>query len=111
MAKLPGQRPPEFLSTHPEPEGRIETIKQQLPQAMAAFRPHPKPGDTPLPSPQEIQGPTRYPPRTTISMWSGRSRELHHPRDQAAMDAGFLRPCPKETSVQQPHLSGQPSLC
>jgi predicted Zn-dependent protease len=59
MAKLPGQRPPEFLSTHPEPEGRIETIKQQLPQARAAFRPHPEPGDTPLPSPQAIQGPTR----------------------------------------------------
>jgi predicted Zn-dependent protease len=59
MAKLPGQRPPEFLSTHPEPERRIENIKQQLSQVMAAFRPHPDPGDTPLPSPQEIEGPTR----------------------------------------------------
>jgi len=54
MAKLPGHRPPEFLSTHPEPESRIEDIKQFLPQAMAEFRPHSDPGETPLPSPQQI---------------------------------------------------------
>ena len=59
MAKLPGQRPPEFLSTHPEPESRLVNIKQHLPQAMAAYGPHPDPGDTPLPSPHEITGPTR----------------------------------------------------
>ena len=59
MAKVPGPRPPEFLSTHPEPEGRLENIKQYLPQAMAVFRPHPDPGATPLPAPQEIEGPTR----------------------------------------------------
>jgi predicted Zn-dependent protease len=59
MAKLPGQRPPEFLSTHPEPESRLVNLKQHLPQAMAAYRPHPDPGATPLPSPHEITGPTR----------------------------------------------------
>ena len=32
---------------------------------------------------------------------SGHSCELHHSRDQAAMDAGFLRPCPKGPSAQQ----------
>jgi predicted Zn-dependent protease len=59
MAKLPGQRPPEFLSTHPAPESRIANIKRELPQAMAEFRPNPDPGNTPLPSPQEIAGPSR----------------------------------------------------
>jgi metalloendopeptidase OMA1, mitochondrial len=59
MAKLPGQRPPEFLSTHPEPESRILNIKKDLPRAMTEFRPHPDPGDTPLPSPQQISGPRR----------------------------------------------------
>jgi metalloendopeptidase OMA1, mitochondrial len=56
MAQLPGRRPPEFLSTHPEPEGRIDNIKKMLPEAMAAFRPAPDPGNTPLPSPQQISG-------------------------------------------------------
>jgi hypothetical protein len=32
---------------------------------------------------------------------SGHPCELHHSRDQAAMDAGFLRPCPKGPSAQQ----------
>jgi metalloendopeptidase OMA1, mitochondrial len=59
MAKLPGQRPPEFLSTHPAPESRITNIKRELPQAMAEFRPNPDPGNTPLSSPQEIAGPSR----------------------------------------------------
>lgn len=54
MAALPGGRPPQFLSTHPNPESRIEDIKGFLPQAMAQFRPNPDPGDTPLPSPQSI---------------------------------------------------------
>jgi predicted Zn-dependent protease len=38
MAKLPGQRGPSFLSTHPAPESRIEDIKKFLPQAMAQFQ-------------------------------------------------------------------------
>jgi predicted Zn-dependent protease len=54
MAQLPGRRPPEFLSTHPEPESRIADIKRMLPEAMATFHPHPDPGNTPLPSPQQI---------------------------------------------------------
>ncbi len=29
-----GRRPPQFLSTHPEPANRIEKLKQRLPQAM-----------------------------------------------------------------------------
>ena len=32
---------------------------------------------------------------------SGHACELHHSCDQAAMDAGFLRPCPKGPSAQQ----------
>jgi len=35
MAKASaGQRPPEFLSTHPEPENRIEKLNQYMPQAL-----------------------------------------------------------------------------
>ena len=54
MAALPGTRPPEFLSTHPNPETRIEDIRQFLPQAIAQFRPHPDAGDTPLPTPEQV---------------------------------------------------------
>jgi predicted Zn-dependent protease len=50
MAKLSGQRPPPFLSTHPTPESRIEDIKKFLPQAMAQFSPQGDDGDTPLPT-------------------------------------------------------------
>jgi predicted Zn-dependent protease len=54
MAALPGKRPPVYLSTHPEPEARLQEIKAFLPTAMAEFRPHPDPGDRPLPTPSQI---------------------------------------------------------
>jgi predicted Zn-dependent protease len=50
MAKLSGQRPPPFLSTHPTPESRIEEIKKFLPEAMAQFHSQGDEGDTPLPT-------------------------------------------------------------
>jgi len=34
-----GKRPPEFLSTHPAPESRIEYIKEFIPEAMEYYRP------------------------------------------------------------------------
>ena len=33
-----GQRPPEFLSTHPDPDTRIQDLKAKIPQAMRAFQ-------------------------------------------------------------------------
>ena len=37
MAALGGQRPPEFLSTHPDPEKRIEDIRNHLPEALTEY--------------------------------------------------------------------------
>ncbi|MBI3327827.1 MAG: M48 family metallopeptidase [Nitrospinae bacterium] len=54
MAALPGRRPPEFLSTHPNPETRIVDIEGFLPQAMKQFRPHSDSGETPLPAPETL---------------------------------------------------------
>ena len=34
-----GARPPEFLSTHPAPERRIEAIKSHLPEALRYYQP------------------------------------------------------------------------
>jgi predicted Zn-dependent protease len=34
-----GSRPPEFLSTHPAPESRIASIRQEIPEAMKYYRP------------------------------------------------------------------------
>jgi metalloendopeptidase OMA1, mitochondrial len=34
-----GQRPPEFLSTHPSEETRITQIEQWLPEALKYYRP------------------------------------------------------------------------
>lgn len=38
MSVQEGQQPPEFLSTHPAEESRIENIKDQLPEAMKYYR-------------------------------------------------------------------------
>lgn len=57
MAALPGDRPPQFLSTHPEPEARLKDIEAFLPQVMAQFRPHQDAGQALLPTPKEISGP------------------------------------------------------
>lgn len=32
-----GERPPEFMSTHPSPQSRIEDIRSHLPEAMAIY--------------------------------------------------------------------------
>ena len=37
MGKQEGQRPPQFLSTHPAPETRIADIKKHLPEALPYF--------------------------------------------------------------------------
>jgi predicted Zn-dependent protease len=39
MAQHGGQRPPQFLSTHPAPEGRIANIQQYLPETLAVYKP------------------------------------------------------------------------
>ena len=36
--KAGGERPPEFLSTHPAPDSRIKRIRELLPQAMEIYR-------------------------------------------------------------------------
>ncbi|NJN14158.1 MAG: M48 family metallopeptidase [Planctomycetes bacterium] len=37
MAALGGDRPPEFLSTHPDPENRIENMRAWMPEAKALY--------------------------------------------------------------------------
>lgn len=39
MNQLGGARPPEFLSTHPEPGRRMEDLRDQLPEAMKYYQP------------------------------------------------------------------------
>jgi predicted Zn-dependent protease len=39
MNEKGGARPPEFLSTHPAPESRIEDIRSHIPEAMQYYRP------------------------------------------------------------------------
>jgi predicted Zn-dependent protease len=39
MADQGGERPPEFLSTHPSPETRIQDIREHLPEALQYYRP------------------------------------------------------------------------
>ena len=41
FASYGGNRPPEFLSTHPNPESRIQRIQEMLPQAMAEYNKSP----------------------------------------------------------------------
>lgn len=37
-AQSSGQRPPEFLSTHPHPDTRIEDLRKQIPEAMKYYK-------------------------------------------------------------------------
>ena len=37
FASYGGARPPEFLSTHPDPGNRIERLKQLMPEAMKVY--------------------------------------------------------------------------
>lgn len=39
MSKVSGDKPPEFLSTHPSDESRIAQIREWLPEAMKSYRP------------------------------------------------------------------------
>jgi predicted Zn-dependent protease len=41
MAREDGRRPPEFLSTHPDPESRIRDLKTLMPNALSHYRPLP----------------------------------------------------------------------
>ena len=38
MNNLGGERPPEFLSTHPAPEKRIQDLQNELPEAMKYYK-------------------------------------------------------------------------
>ncbi|MGH7163758.1 MAG: M48 family metallopeptidase [Planctomycetota bacterium] len=51
MAKLGGGRPPEFLSTHPDPLRRIEDMRAWMPEARALYAKSNKQPNRPLPRP------------------------------------------------------------
>jgi predicted Zn-dependent protease len=38
MNEKGGNRPPEFLSTHPAPETRIKAIEAEIPEAMKYYK-------------------------------------------------------------------------
>lgn len=40
MAAMGGQKPPEFLSTHPSDSRRIRDLKKQIPEAMTYYKPN-----------------------------------------------------------------------
>jgi predicted Zn-dependent protease len=42
MRAASGQKPPEFLSTHPHETNRIEKLRELLPEAMQAYEQLPK---------------------------------------------------------------------
>jgi predicted Zn-dependent protease len=51
MNEMGGDRPPEFLSTHPDPTSRIEAMKGLMPEAMRAYESAPvKRPNYPLPA-------------------------------------------------------------
>jgi len=39
MAAAGGQKPPEFLSTHPDDGHRIEKLQEYMPQALKYYKP------------------------------------------------------------------------
>ena len=39
MAALGGEKPPQFLSTHPSDEKRISDIRKSLPEALKVYKP------------------------------------------------------------------------
>ena len=49
MSRLGGARPPELLSTHPDPLDRIENMRTWMPEAKALYRRARKQPNGPLP--------------------------------------------------------------
>ncbi len=48
MNELGGERPPEFLSTHPAPETRIQNLKRYIPEAMKYYQANPSQSQVPV---------------------------------------------------------------
>jgi predicted Zn-dependent protease len=46
MNKMGGGRPPEFMSTHPDPEKRSDRLRAMVPQARAYAQKYPVPGSS-----------------------------------------------------------------
>ncbi len=79
-----GGRPPEFLSTHPGYETRVQNIRSFLPEALSYYRPNSARLET-LPSPASLDTPAAKSERELLKRIEAINRAVEQPNGERAV--------------------------
>lgn len=85
-----GGRPPEFLSTHPGYETRVQNIRSFLPEALAYYQPSNARLET-LPSPESLDTPAAKSERELLKRMEAINRAVEQPNGERAVVEALAR--------------------
>lgn len=85
-----GGRPPEFLSTHPGYETRVQNLRSFLPEALSYFQPSSARLET-LPSPESLDTPAAKSERELLKRIEAINRAIEQPNGERAVVEALAR--------------------